>query len=306
MKKNIALLFLFILIQSIGLAQSALTKGIMEKLAMAENDTSRVQLMVEICNTYKFNRPDSALFYGNKAIALARKINYPEGEVSAREMIMLTQMVLGNYPNALKTTLQALKIAERNNFLFHKAILLYQLGSIYNQSKNYNKALEYFRESINLFNSLHDVTFPSLVQALMGDAFFMMNQPDSALYYCQLSYNNQLKDKWVSYVSTFNLGKIYYKIGNYKLALQYFRQSIPLTVDAADIFNSNLNIAKIYQQTDDVDSSRFYAEKSLGIARKSGIISNLVEVNVLLADIYSNENPKKSIGIQQNGYYIER
>ena len=54
--------------------------------------------------------------------------------------------------------LQGLKIAEKNNLINDKAGLLAVLGDIYNRVKNYTKALDLFRESKALFDSLHDFT----------------------------------------------------------------------------------------------------------------------------------------------------
>ena len=58
----------------------------------------------------------------------------------------------------------------------------------------------------------------------------MLNQPDSALYYCQSAYENavQLNADWLIYYILFNLGKIEDKKGNTDLALAYFRQSLSM------------------------------------------------------------------------------
>jgi hypothetical protein len=42
---------------------------------------TRVLLIAYLANYYKADLPDSALFYGYKALALARQIKFPKGEV---------------------------------------------------------------------------------------------------------------------------------------------------------------------------------------------------------------------------------
>ena len=60
-----------------------------------------------------------------------------------------------------------------------------------------------------------------------------MNQPDSALYYCQSAYENagQLKEDWLISYILLNLGRIQDKKGNTDLALAYFRQSLSMACE---------------------------------------------------------------------------
>jgi hypothetical protein len=84
-------------------------------LSIANNDTSRVLALAELGNYYKFQKPDSGLFYAYKALALARQIKFPKGEIAAMLTIGITQIRLGNELKALHINRQATKIAEENN-----------------------------------------------------------------------------------------------------------------------------------------------------------------------------------------------
>src|SRR5688572_7987498 len=118
MKKIIAVVCLLIVIQSAGYTQDlnadAEAENILHKLDTARQDTNRVWMMVDLANHYKDISPDSAFFYGYKALALARQINFPKGEVAALRYITWTHSGIGNYSEALQITLKGLKIAERN------------------------------------------------------------------------------------------------------------------------------------------------------------------------------------------------
>jgi tetratricopeptide (TPR) repeat protein len=151
MKKNIALFVFFSMIWNAGTAQEeSVIDSLKQKLAIASQDTTRVQLMNELSNNYKSNRPDSALFYGYKALALARQINFPSGEVVAMEDIALSQLRLGNDSKALQLIPKAIKFAEKHNLIRNKAGLLIQLGFVYDGSKNYAKSLSLYKESKRL------------------------------------------------------------------------------------------------------------------------------------------------------------
>ena len=240
--------------------------------------------------------PDSALFYGYKALALARQIKFPKGEVKALEIIIIAQLILGNDSKALQITLQGLKIAEKNNLINEKALLLTSLGYIYSGVKNYTKALDLFRESKALFDSLHNFTFSAFTANAIGETYLMLNQLDSALYYCQSAYKNavQLKEDWVIHI-LLNLGRIQNKKGNIDLALAYFRQSLSMAGNAEVIFNSYFSIAQLYQQINKPDSCIYYANKSLEVVKGRGFYSYIIKANILLSDIYEKSDPQKAL-----------
>src|SRR6185369_1649454 len=147
--------------------------------------------------------------------------------------------------------LKGIKFDEKHNLIQNKAVLLHQLGSIYNDSKNYAKSLSLYKESKRLCDSIHDIHFSVLAQSQIGDVYLKMDQLDSALCYAQLAYKNadRLKSNWLMNPALLTLGKIQIVKGNTDLALAYFRQSLLLKASAHAKFNSNFSIAKLYQQT---------------------------------------------------------
>jgi signal transduction histidine kinase len=299
MKKYIAIIVILLVMPCLGVAQDAWLDSIKHALSVAGSDTSRVMALNGYCSYYKFKRPDSTMFYGAKALTLARQIKFPKGELEAMAYIVLTQSALGNQAKALQIILEAIKIAEKNHLIFEKAQLLYLQAIIHNQMKNYEKALNLCMESKNLLDSIHNITFSALVQTGIGDAFLKLNQPDSALYYCQLSYDYQLKETWVKYYSALQLGKIQEKMDHTDLALYLFRQSLSLSDEPNELFNSNLAIAQLYQKTGNLDSCIYYGQKSLLIAQKSKFIANIINANLFLSGIYEKTDIQKALQYSQ-------
>lgn len=273
------LLLLFVFTQSISLAQDSWKKRIDFAWSIANHDTTRALLLAELSNYHKYIRPDSGLFYGYKALEFARQIKFPKAEVEAMLMIAITQITLGNDAKALQINLQGNKVAEENNMPEERASLLTQLGIIYNRSKNYEKALNSFKESMRLFELVHDLPFFSNAQSNIGETCLLMNQPDSALYYGQLAYNTALQIKdgnnfWVMHIILLNLGNIYNKKGNIDLALSYFRQALQMAMEPDKIIAANFSITQLYEQIDKPDSGIYYAKKSLDMAREGGFYSD--------------------------------
>jgi signal transduction histidine kinase len=321
MKKIITVIFFLIVVWSAGYAQDVdadsgaknilrkldttlagtrgFAKSILRKLDTARQDTNRVLLMVDLANHYTNISPDSAFFYGYKALALARQINFPKGEVGALRYIIWTHLGIGNYSEALQIILRGLKIAERNNLVNSKAQFLMQIGIIYNQIEDHRKALDLFREAKALLDSLHDFPTSTSIQVGIAGTYLMMNQPDSALYYSQSAYEKavQLKINWLEAISLWTLARVQGKKGNHDLALAYLRQSLLVYPGAPPInfSRSYFNIAELYQQINKPDSCIYYANKSLEAIKGRGFYPDMIKANVLLSRMYEKRDPQRAL-----------
>jgi tetratricopeptide (TPR) repeat protein len=307
MKKSIVVIFLLNVMCISGIAQdyykridslnNSLRDSIMYMLASPIQDITRVNLLNDMCNYFKFDRPDSALYYGYEAISLARQIKFPEGEVRAMHNIALSQNILGNFSKGLQIILQGIKIADKNNLAYEKARLLINLGGIYRDTGDYNKALSIYNEGLILFDSLHRADFIIVTRSFIGNVYLMIDKYDSALYHNQLAYDDavRLHNNWVSNIALIQIGKLQEKLGNTSLALRYFRQSTEKATAFYWLFQSDYSIARFYQHTGMLDSCIYYARESLEISQKSGIFSNIIDASILLADIYDKTNPQKAL-----------
>src|SRR5438552_9735210 len=112
MRKLIVLLTIFIGGCSAAFAQSKLIDSLNQELSKEKEDTSRVMLMNQIARGYVFSKPDTALAIAREGLQLSRKIDFPKGEAYCLRAIGTVFLNTGNYPNALESYLQALKIAE--------------------------------------------------------------------------------------------------------------------------------------------------------------------------------------------------
>ena len=305
MKKIITAIVLVLIVQVIAHAQddndnARWIKGILHDVETAKQDTTRVLLIADLANYYKFNFPDSSLYYGNKALELAKQIKFVKGEVRALSNIGFTQILLGNESKALQIFLHALKIEEKNNLINDKADLLVQLGRIYNGVNEHTKALDFMKKSKALADSLHDPMSSVIARIWLVDTYLILDQPDSALYYnltLQSAHelDRQLNQKWIIYQTLFDLGRIQEKKDNVNLALIYFRQSLSLAIELDMVFNSLFAIAQLYQRIDMPDSCIYYANKSLEVVKRRGFYLNIIKANILLSDIYGKSNPVKAL-----------
>jgi hypothetical protein len=90
-------------------------------LATAKDDRGRIHAQIDLCSTYRLGNTDSSVYYGQVALSLAQKINYPTGEILALSFMSITLGQVGNLSTALEMAFKALQIAKSNNL---KVLLL--------------------------------------------------------------------------------------------------------------------------------------------------------------------------------------
>ena len=99
--KAILLTCLFTLSSIIGFAQNKRLDSLQYELAISRADTNRVLVLVKLINWYRSYIPDSAFFYGQQALELARQIKFPKGEAESLFYLGVAYRALGNYSKAL-------------------------------------------------------------------------------------------------------------------------------------------------------------------------------------------------------------
>jgi tetratricopeptide (TPR) repeat protein len=130
-----------------------------------------------------------------------------------------------------------------------------QLAVIYRDAGDYQQALRYGTLSKNVFDSSDLSHEPFLT---IGSIYLLTNQIDSASFYINKSYelNKKYPFGWLLYA----LGEVEAKKKHYVQALHYYRAAIPIGNNFDRVYTYN-DIARLYQETGNIDSSIYYAKK---------------------------------------------
>ena len=113
MRKNISLFFLLLFVQLVSpKAQSRLADSLKQLLLTEMPDSSRSLILSKLGAQYMISNPDTALVLSQQGLALARQINYINGEAIGLNQTASVFNITGNYPKALELFLEALKKGE--------------------------------------------------------------------------------------------------------------------------------------------------------------------------------------------------
>jgi signal transduction histidine kinase len=108
------------------------------------------------------------------------------------------------------------------------AINLNNIGGVYENLGNYEKALSHYQQSLALNTQMNNNKGTAICLNNIGDIHVKTNRPEEALvYYLQaLEINSQLGDKAYVTESYINIGKVSSQLKNYKKSLYYLDKGL--------------------------------------------------------------------------------
>ncbi len=170
---------------------------------------------------------------------------------------------------------QGRNLAEKIGDDSSKSIFLNFLGMINLIKGNYNKALNYYEESLAIDEKLENLAGKTTDLNNIGSVYLTLGKYDEALekYENALEISDQLGDLSGKTADLNNIGRIYEIRGDYDLALQRYEEALRITEKLGDLgLKSTLlnNIGMIYGAHGNFDVALKNYEEALHIADQLG------------------------------------
>jgi tetratricopeptide (TPR) repeat protein len=166
----------------------------------------------------------------------------------------------------------------------------YFLGIIFTDKGNYEKALEYYKSSLKIYEHLSDKKGKSQVLSRLGNLYYLKGEKDKAIKTLKKSLDicEETKQKRTKSIVLSLIGDIHEGEGNYDSAMKCFeeRLSISREIDNQIGIASALGkIAGLYWTKSKYDLATHYYKKQLKIAKQLGDKSHIAMVFFHLGNI---------------------
>jgi len=259
-------------------------------IAVESDKEKQVDNYNSIADLYSLNQTDSALFYAEKGLNLAKKINYKNGEADA-------YFQLSYYYDRDADVKQAIKYLEKASNLYveigdstYLTGCYNNLGVYYSYGTKQKKSLEYFIKALNIAEELNETYALSEACYNIGTFYEYVNENGLALQYYQKALeidtlNNETGDVSWSYI---NLGNINMKLHRYDDAYENLLKARKTLKNVKDQYNNiqlNLNFAYYYLDKKQLDSVEVYIEKAKKIYQKHKFERLNADINAVEADL---------------------
>ncbi|MEP6466886.1 MAG: tetratricopeptide repeat protein [Parafilimonas sp.] len=296
---RIFLIFFLIGITLNAGAQKQRFDSLSVKYVSEKADSNKVTLLWQMAEAVNLYNPDSSVAFAQRALYLAKKIKYINGESLSLGVLATAFTRIGNYPKALEFYLQKLELEESRNSPRDLASALINIGILYVFQEQYHDALTYYKnaDSVIRQNNVTDLRY--FIYLNLGDVYEKLDQIDSSFkfYNKSLSVAIDMRDTDYTGTSMVGLGHIYLKKNNLDSALKNYLQAITFLKASDDvdvICEASLGLAKLYGQRKMNDSAAYYATLSFDLAQQSGFESRQLDAAAFLTDYFKETGDIKN------------
>jgi signal transduction histidine kinase len=308
-------------------AQDTLEIAELQKGRINANDNQLLNIYGKLGLIYSEANSDSAIFYGEKAVALSRKLKQPFYEAMLLTLTGYDHIAKGDYSIALSMLLNASKLSDEDNITKNilpsdyirkfisdypdevrlrilKGYVLNNLGVLYSQTGNKKLSKQVLLDAKALVERDRKDYF--LLGGIYNNLAFVYldyNDLDSAIYYQKM--NLQIDDlgaiKLYQGSSLTVLADFYSYQGQVDSSWKYFYKGIGIikekNVNKVALGQTYLSMAALYAEQENLDSAYWYAKEGAFILNGSGNTSLISYGYGMLSDVYG------AMGIMDSAYY---
>lgn len=249
-KRSVLLLFLFLPFISQAQTQHQ-HDSIMHLIQQADDDSLRALQYLELGDLYAYSHQDSAIGYYKKAFRYAQNGGYTELAGKSLNYIAVVYIYRSEYDTTIHYLNRSVDLMEKAGDKGGMANGYNNLGVIYKNRGNFEKAIEFFRKTARLRQDLED----------------QLTDPDRQRNNTEKlgqAYNNQ--------------GNIYYQFGDYSRAVEYYRKALGYFESIGDSDGVSAcynNMGNVFEEQKSYGRATDYYEQALQVYRKQGDIRNM-------------------------------
>lgn len=254
-------------------------------------------------NTQKrsLNYPDSAYQLSLQIQKLSQEQDYPWGLVQSKLIQGIVLFEYNNLDSAAKTLVEILSESKSmKGQSFEEGLARYYLGITYRRLNNFDKALKYFIESENIFETLNEYCQYKNALNSRGTLYGMRGEFSDALEIFiklrDLSTSDVLSKEDASKTLSTALGNIavvYSALGNRNQALVYAMQGLAIDRENDDLMaiaNSYNVIGTIFYENNQLDSALAYFKLCSEIPMEfPGLVPAIRLAQQHIAKIYADQ-----------------
>ncbi|HWY11922.1 MAG TPA: tetratricopeptide repeat protein [Bacteroidia bacterium] len=259
-------------------------------------DTSKVQILCQFARFYTPNNPDTGEVLSNKALQLAKKINYPYGIAYAYSSLGSALTTKSKYDEAIQTLLLSLNIYEKINHKNGIAHVCNTIANTYIGLGNNAKAYEYYLKCFNISDQKpvneHMLTVASFG---LGSVLVTQNKSKEAITYFEKAVNGFNKEGNAPYaaMAMTMIGESYVNDSDFVSAEKYFLEAMPALEKENDEYaiavNCN-NLGGIELHKKNYAKAFSYFDKALKLNLKRGAWDNIQNNALKLSQLMERQN----------------
>jgi signal transduction histidine kinase len=285
--------FLYILLFQLTALPGFTQIDSLKKVAVSEaHDTLRIQALSDLCYTFLSINPDSSILFGERAVALADKIDFTKGSAGSRSDLGLAYFYKGDLSKAISLWERASTIREKLDDKSGVAALNIKMGAAYFKLGNYEKSLTSQMKAFKMFEAIHVDNGAAQSMTNVAAVLEMQKQYDKARAYYLRAFALNIKSKDTIQAASvlINIGNIHYRLNKFDSAAWYWRSALRKIPPGASPQYESIaynNLAETFTLDKKYDSAFLLINKAIALRKLTKDYQGLTSSMNNLGRIYA-------------------
>ena len=281
----------------------------LENLLPKLSDSTKIEVLHKLTIKLMHRDVKRAQGYAEESLALSQVMQKPYLVNRAQNDLGITAAIAGNHPLSIKSFQKAYQGSTHHGDTALAAYALKGLGNVHQLQSNWTKAIDYFKESLHLYQSLGR---PSQINAALnnlGIAYKASERQDSALKYLEARLDHSRANGYRAAESSAlnNLAGMYKDMQIYDRAIHLYKQSLAIKKELKQKRGEALvlgNLGEVYARQGNFDASEEHFLQSIKIRKQIkdergvALNSNRLAAFLLRADQPATAIKHAEVGLQ--------
>jgi len=308
--KTILKIAFFLLFPILAKAQQSIPDSLRAILQNATTDSARHNASYNLYLYFIEANRDSALFYVEQRLTLAKKNNIKLAEAAALISLAYQYNAIGKYAETFQHLLQAIEIAEDpkneevkgwkvtqypipgKNRLIVLSTIHHVLGGLMRNAENPEQEILELKKALEIAVQINHADRQMTSNMNLASAYLKINQPDSAFYFAKASQKLSENPLAQGYIGNnmLTIGDINLSKGDTVQAKNNFYEGLKSANkqnNQADIANLTHWLIQVYLMENRKDSALFFAVDNLQLINSiEGVGYREIDMGVGYEDLY--------------------
>ncbi|MEW6772845.1 MAG: tetratricopeptide repeat protein [Bacteroidota bacterium] len=287
MKHIFSVLLLLLLIKTPSLSQNKKLDSLFYVIKTTQSDTIKFKAYLTIADYIMQTNTDSAIYYLNLAEEISKKISNFNEELYKGEVIRQKAWIYylkGDYLKSMELLSNVEQLTNKyiiypnssikKHALKLKSDVLANIGIVYQNQSQYNKALEYYFSALKICEELNNKESQVSILTNIGIVYSNFSKYPKALkaFFKALKINEEVGNKKITASILANIGNIYSDQSQNDMALEYYLKALNI-LEELDKKNEKAailgNIGNIYQEENEYNKALEYYNKALKLKKET-------------------------------------
>ena len=313
LKKLKIVLIFFISIGSTSPLFSQIKKDSLKNIWTSNNisDSLRFKAIKSYYYNNTYAKPDTVISLTKYHYQLGKEKGVVKEMASALNERSYAHYIKGDLNTSIEVLKQSISLLEKINEPKNLIVIQSNLGSIYNEQKEYLKAFNSFTTSLEIIRDFKLKTSEARILAQIGDIYNTLDELDLAMEYFDKSLTICVASKITkqNQIGTIFLKKaeIYYKKQQYSQAIDYSNKAI---IEFNDTNNKNalsncyMLLAKANKKLFEKDLALTYTDKALAINYELDNNSKIIETQILKSYLLLDTKPAQARNLSEKSLQL--